>query len=129
MGLVLSDLIPMDQDWVWSGLVQPLKDPILSDLIGYQTRPDPIRSDSVGGPISISCNEKHNSKPHLSWRFCDLAINFQQNVAGDLGDAAAQLNVGSVLGWQQSWLLARLPAVPLQPDLNTPSLPRPLHGG
>ena len=43
----------MDQDWVWSGLVQPLKDPILSDLIGYQTRPDPIRSDSVGGPISI----------------------------------------------------------------------------
>ena len=54
MGLVLSDLIPMDQDWVWSGLVQPLKDPILLDLIGYQTRPDPIRSDSVGGPISIS---------------------------------------------------------------------------
>ena len=44
----------MDQDWVWSGLVQPLKDPILLDLIGYQTRPDPIRSDSVGGPISIS---------------------------------------------------------------------------
>ena len=46
----------MDQDWVWSGLVQPLKDPILSDLIGYQTRPDPIRSDSVGGPISIIGN-------------------------------------------------------------------------
>ena len=46
----------MDQDWVWSGLVQPLKDPILSDLIGYQTRPDPIRSDSVGGPISIIWN-------------------------------------------------------------------------
>ena len=56
MGLVLSDLIPMDQDWVWSGLVQPLKNPILSDLIGYQTRPDPIRSDSVGGPISILSN-------------------------------------------------------------------------
>ena len=54
MGLVLSDLIPMDQDWVWSGLVQPMKDPILSDLIGYQTRPDPIRSDRVGGPISIN---------------------------------------------------------------------------
>ena len=48
----------MDQDWVWSGLVQPLKDPILSDLIGYQTRPDPIRSDSVGGPISIT-TESH----------------------------------------------------------------------
>ena len=73
MGLVLSDLIPMDQDWVWSGLVQPLKDPILSDLIGYQTRPDPIRSDSVGGPISINADRRNsnNSGPPtvVSWGF------------------------------------------------------------
>ena len=65
MGLVLSDLIPMDQDWVWSGLVQPLKDPILSDLIGYQTRPDPIRSDSVGGPISITAEDVLAAKPAI----------------------------------------------------------------
>ena len=61
----------MDQDWVWSGLVQPLKDPILSDLIGYQTRPDPIRSDSVGGPISITI-ESHSCVTQFSYSVLQL---------------------------------------------------------
>ena len=49
-------------DWVWFGLVQPLKDSICLVLIGYQTRPHPIRSDRSGVLISI-IYQSHLSQP------------------------------------------------------------------